>query len=188
MSSAQTLSRPQSLALAVHAAGLIAALAVTWLAFADIAAGRQTLRLARETLAQLNARAMAVGGPASGATDGLKDPFLGGDTVTVAGANLQERVVAAIRRAGGAVTSSQVDLSDPKATPQRIALSAASELEQSALQGLLYDLEAGAPYLYLDQISVQSARENFGAAAGTADATRLRISLSVSAYWRGGKP
>jgi general secretion pathway protein M len=42
-------------------------------------------------------------------------PFLTGKTITVAGAGLQERVEAAVKRAGGNVLSSQIDLQGPRA-------------------------------------------------------------------------
>jgi general secretion pathway protein M len=42
-------------------------------------------------------------------------PFLDGQTITIAGAALQQRVEAAVAKAGGALMSSQVELDGPDA-------------------------------------------------------------------------
>src|SRR4051794_5196243 len=108
MSAARSLTRAQRLALAFYGASLIGALLLAWLELADLGAGRDRVRQAGEVLARLARAEAGVSSSTSAAGSSVgKDPFLGGETLTVAGANLQERVVAAIRRAGGTVTSSQ---------------------------------------------------------------------------------
>ncbi|MBV8567276.1 MAG: type II secretion system protein M [Methylobacteriaceae bacterium] len=187
MTSRRTLTRGQMLALATYVVGLLGTLAVVWLASANVAARRANIQDQRDALARLDAR-IATLNIRGGAPAGVPvNPFLDGDTVTVAGANLQERVVAMIRNAGGTVTSSEVDLSDAKTAPQRVALTASCELEQDVLQQLLYDIEAGTPFLYLDQIVIQSDRPDARSAAGGAGPApgHLRVSLTVSGYWRG---
>jgi len=57
-------------------------------------------------------------------------------------------------------------------------------MEQPALQKLLYDLEAGMPFLFIDQLDVQvpqttALNENgFG---------RVKVVLGVSGQWQGNK-
>jgi len=47
---------------------------------------------------------------------------------------------------------------------------------------LLYDLEAGMPFLFVTQLMVQSSQENPVAEGG-----RLRVLLGVSGQWQGAK-
>jgi general secretion pathway protein M len=105
--------------------------------------------------------------------------FLEGATVTVAGASLLQRVAAAVTKAGGNVLSSQLDVQGgPNAKAGFVSMVANCELEQSALQSLLYDLEAGMPFLFVDQLDIQVA---------TAGEGKLRFLLGVSGQWQGAK-
>ena len=56
------------------------------------------------------------------------------------------------------------------------------EVSQSSLQPLLYDVEAGMPFLFIDQLVVQ-APSSFG----TSTEGKLRVLLTVSGQWKGGK-
>jgi general secretion pathway protein M len=105
--------------------------------------------------------------------------FLEGATVTVAGAALLQRVAAAVTKAGGNVLSSQLDVQGgPNAKAGFISMVANCELEQAALQSLLYDLEAGMPFLFVDQLDIQ---------VPTAGEGKLRFLLGVSGQWQGAK-
>ena len=113
----------------------------------------------------------------SGAPSG--SAFLEGATVTVAGAALLQRVAAAVTKAGGNVLSSQLDVQGgPNAKAGFVSMVANCELEQSALQSLLYDLEAGMPFLFVDQLDIQ---------VPTAGEGKLRFLLGVSGQWQGAK-
>ena len=105
--------------------------------------------------------------------------FLEGATVTVAGAALLQRVAGAVTKAGGNVLSSQLDVQGPNAKAGFVSMVANCELEQSALQSLLYDLEAGMPFLFIDQLDVQTAT--------TTGDGKLRFLLGVSGQWQGAK-
>jgi general secretion pathway protein M len=111
---------------------------------------------------------------------GTRMPFLDGRTVTIAGAGLQERLDVAVANAGGALVSSQVDLDGPEAKNGFVGLTASVEIGQPELQSLLYDLEAGMPYLFVDKLSIQSP-EQFG----EPQTGRMRMTLSVTGQWRG---
>jgi general secretion pathway protein M len=105
--------------------------------------------------------------------------FLEGATVTVAGAALLQRVAAAVTKAGGNVLSSQLDVQGgPNAKAGFVSMVANCELEQSALQSLLYDLEAGMPFLFVDQLDIQVPAAGEG---------KLRFLLGVSGQWQGAK-
>ena len=107
-------------------------------------------------------------------------PVLEGPTVTVAGAALLQRVSDAVTKVGGNVLSSQVDLQGAQAKNGFIGVTINSELDQPALQRLLYDLEAGMPFLFVDQLVAQAP-----VASATGGEGRMRIMLAVSGQWQG---
>ena len=77
--------------------------------------------------------------------------------------------------------STQLDLQASPSKAGFLSMIASCEIDQPQLQPLLYDLEAGMPFLFVDQLEVQTP--------AVADATngRLRILLEVSGQWRGVK-
>jgi general secretion pathway protein M len=110
-------------------------------------------------------------------------PFLEGATVTVAGAALLQRVTAAVTKLGGSVLSSQVDLQGTQSKAGFLTIIASCDIDQPGLQQLLYDVEAGMPFLFVDQLVVQ-APASLPASGGDG---KLRILLAVSGQWRGAK-
>jgi general secretion pathway protein M len=106
-------------------------------------------------------------------------PFIEGRTITIAGAALEQRIGAAVTNAGGVLTSSQLELDGPEAKNGFISLTATIEIGQPALQTLLYDIEAGTPYLFVDKLAIQSP-EDFG----EPESGRMRISFAVAGQWR----
>jgi general secretion pathway protein M len=61
-----------------------------------------------------------------------------------------------------------------------ISVIASCEVDQPGLQKLLYDLEAGTPFLFVDQLVVQSP-----VSAANSPAGKLRLLIRVSGRWRG---
>jgi general secretion pathway protein M len=164
---------------------IVAMLGVTTVvALADLYDRNTALAAATDMLDQIEGRKVAPGGAAifAGAPDG--SPFLEGQTVTVAGAALQQRITAAVGKLGGSVLSSQVDLAGTLSKEGFVSLVASCELEQPAIQQLLYDLEAGMPFLFVDQLVVQ-APEAGTSQEGTGG--RMRVLLAVSGQWKGAK-
>ena len=106
--------------------------------------------------------------------------FLEGATVTVAGAALLQRVAGAVTKLGGNVLSSQLDLQGTQSKAGFVSMVASCEIEQPALQPLIYDLEAGMPFLFIDQLAVQAPTTSSGEG-------KLRILLAVSGQWQGVK-
>ena len=114
-------------------------------------------------------------GDAEGAT-------LEGATVTIAGATLLQRVSGAVTKFGGNVLSTQLDLQGTQSRTGFLSMIASCEIDQPELQKLLYDLEAGMPFLFIDQLVVQPPLTMSGTGGG-----RLRLLLTVSGQWRGTK-
>jgi general secretion pathway protein M len=57
-------------------------------------------------------------------------------------------------------------------------------MEQAALQKVLYDLESGMPFLFIDQLDVQVPQTT---ATGEGNAGRIRVVLGLSGQWQGAK-
>ena len=79
--------------------------------------------------------------------------------------------------------SSQVDLQGSQAKQGYVSLSANCEVGQGALQQLLYDLESGMPFLFIDQLVVQMPQSAGGASVET-EAARMRVQIDVSGLWQ----
>ena len=178
--------------LARYPYAAVAAYVVLVVAFCndDLGGARRTLssnapplRIQLDILNQLEARQQtpdAANTPAGAVPAG--SPFLGGETITVAGAALLQRVASAITRFGGTVQSSQVDLQGPQSKDGFVTLVISCEMEQPNLQKLLYDLEAGMPFLFIDQLVVQGPQTS-----SVADGARMQILIAVSGQWKGTK-
>ena len=154
------------------------------LSIADVLAHRQALAQTSDLLDQLRGRKGAAKNAAANSAEHPGTPFLEGPTVTVAGANLLQRVAAAVGNQGGSVQSSQVDVSGAQTKDGFVGLVVSCELEQPALQKVLYDLEAGMPFLFVDQLDVQVPQTTALSEAGTG---RVRVILGVSGQWQAGK-
>jgi general secretion pathway protein M len=170
-------------AAAAYAGVMLLALFVIGGAVTDMLGKRADVGAARAMLEQFEGRkttasrgsAVDIQGPAG-------SPFLDGATVTVAGAALLQRVSAAVTRLGGNVLSSQVDLQGTQSKAGFVAVIANCEIGQPSLQKLLYDIEAGMPFLFVDQLVVQAP-----AGSSTGGDGRLRVMIAVSGQWQGAK-
>jgi general secretion pathway protein M len=159
----------------------------TWAALADVYERRAELAAASDILAQIEGRSNVAGGTADlGASIPAGSPFLEGQTVTVAGAAILQRTAVAVRRFGGNVLSSQVELESAQSKDGTVRVMLSCDLEQAELQKLLYDLEAGMPFLFVDNLVVQ-AGQGFTGTEGGREGGRLRVLLGVSGQWQGAK-
>ncbi len=107
-------------------------------------------------------------------------PFLEGQTETIASAALLQRVTSAIARIGGNVVSSEARPQDRQSTDGLVRMTATFEIEQKSLQPLLYDIEAGMPFLFVNKFVAQ-------APVSAGDGGRMRVVLEVSGLWPGTK-
>jgi general secretion pathway protein M len=155
-------------------------IAVTWTALAELQDRHSALLAATDILDRLEGRKTAGStGPAAG-TAPTGSPFLEGQTLTVAGAALQQRISGAVAKVHGTVLSSQVELQDTQSRDGFVSLIASCEVDQPGLQQLLYDLEAGMPFLFIDQLEVQAPQNGAGQEGGS-----MRLLIAVSGQWQG---
>jgi general secretion pathway protein M len=169
------------LAAAAYAALVLALLAMVASSIVDLLGQRAVLASSAALLEQLEGRkAPASGGQSADAPMPTGSAFLEGATVTIAGATLLQRVAGAVTKLGGNVLSSQLELQGTQSKAGFVSMVASCEIDQPALQPLIYDLEAGMPFLFIDQLSVQAPTNSSGEG-------KLRILLAVSGQWQGVK-
>lgn len=168
----------QAASVVAYVAVVGIAVAVAWSAVSAIGDERASVSAAKTMLAALEGRSAFArnddSSPLKGAPAG--SPFLEGQSLNVAGAALLQRIGAAVRRAGGNVLSSQVDLSNARAKDGWVGLVVSCDIEQASLQSLLYDIETGMPFLFIDQLVVQAPTTGV-------NSSRMRILLAVSGQW-----
>lgn len=133
---------------------------------------------AQDTLIRLQARAKdSKGSFQNSSVSGPPGPsFLEASSATVASATLLQLVGGIITRAGGTLISSEVEPRSTQMKSANVAAVANFELETVNLQSVLYTIESGLPFLFVDQLTVQAAPT----ASGTG---RIRILLGVSGLW-----
>jgi len=130
-----------------------------------------------EQLAALQAREKRL--PAPLGRDPIAAPSFEASTITQAGAALQQRVEAAIGAAKGRLVSSKADI-ESHASERRISLAAELTIAEPDLQSLLYDLETGRPYLFVDAFEARGSE-------GPAEGGVMHVSLSLSGQWSEAK-
>ena len=154
------------------------------LAVSNILDHQRALAQTSDLLDQLQGRRPRGAGTSPLAAEHPGTPFLEGPTVTVAGATLLQRVAVAVSSVGGTIQSSQVDILGTQAKDGFVGLLVSCEMEQPALQKLLYDLEVGMPFLFVDQLDVQVPQTTAANDSGTG---KIRVVLGVSGQWQGNK-
>lgn len=175
----KTLSESPPLAAFAYVGFVVALVFIAITSVADVLSRRAEVAAAETILLQLDGRrSPAMRAPSGDASIPSGSAFLEGDTVTIAGATLLQRVDSAVTKFGGNVLSSQVDLKGRQSKAGFISMIASCEIGQAELQKLLYDLEAGMPFLFVDQLVVEST---------TSDEGKLRVMLAVSGQWRSTK-
>lgn len=175
-------SSPPAVAASIYAGLLLVLVAAASLPLMGLLDQQTAVEALGDTLHRLEGRSPAAARLAT-ADDGtaVGSSFLEGATVTVAGAALLQRVVGAVTRHSGSVLSSQLDLQGPQAKDGFLSVVANCDFEQPDLQQVIYDLEAGMPFLFVDQLVVQAP------AATGASGGKLHVSIAVSGQWRDAK-
>jgi hypothetical protein len=179
------LNREQLIALA--AAALILVLCVT--------AVTLSLQVRSEAYAELSEKMDALALLESRAGGGAKTrrpvrnpvappaAFLTTTTQGLAGAELQAYLAQLAAAQNAEVVSSGVQPTGRDDPPETIRLQATLTATTGALQTLLYQLETGTPYVFVDSVAVQLPNAGMG---GTRQDPVLRVTLGIRALWRKG--
>jgi general secretion pathway protein M len=174
--------RYSSIPALCYVALLVTLLVIVFSTVTDVLQRHRAVLQSAEVLARFEHRAPSSSAGTKQATGDEPDgsPFLDGPTVTVASAALLQRVTGAIVRAGGNVVSSEVKPQDAHSADGLVRITATCELEQKGLQDLLYTIEAGMPFLFVDQLLAQ-------APLAEGEGGRIRVVLDVSGLWPGAQ-
>lgn len=134
-----------------------------------------------EMLGRLNERAQFLDSEAGKvqSTRPPGSPLVEGQSATLASASLLQRITSAIGRAGGTVVSTEVEPPGPQFSGQLKAV-VMCQLDQLALQQVLYDLEAGMPLLFVEHLTVSQLTPS-------KDDGQLRVTLGLSGIWTKGR-
>ena len=166
-------------AAALYAVVVVVLLGLIVSSIADLIARYDQLNGASAMLAQFEGRKGRPGHGNDAAGPG-GSALVEGKTITIAGAALAQRVTGAITKLGGNVLSTQVELQGSQSKAGFISVVTSCELDQPALQALLYDLEAGLPFLFVDQLVVGAP-----VTVATSGEGKLRVLLTVAGQWQG---
>lgn len=172
-----------AVAVLAYAAAVALLVQLAWGAVADLVARQAAVAAAADILDRLEGRRAAPLASA-GMPAGLRrgSPFLEGPTVTVAGAGLMQRVSEAVARFDGRILSSRVELQGTPLGAGFLGVTTNLEIGQADFQALLYEIEAGLPFLFVDQLVAQAP-----ATAAEAQDGRLRVLMTVYGQWQGAR-
>ncbi|WP_158818615.1 type II secretion system protein GspM [Methylocapsa sp. S129] len=170
------LTRRQASAALAYAAVVACLIVLALWPLSSLADRASAVSTQAEMLDRLDSRKKPADG--SGELGATGSPFLDGQSVTIAGATLQQRIGGAVMKAGGNVLSSQIELDGPESKEGFVRLTTNFEIAQPAVQQVLYDLEAGMPFLFVDVLSVQAPQ-----AVGETETERVRASMGVYGQW-----
>jgi heme exporter protein D len=168
----------RTLAMGLAACCVLLALAAAVIPLVLNAAYNESLLARRELVTTQERLARAAGGQAT--TSGI-EILLAGNTPGSIAADLQRRMMTLAVKTGASVRSLQIDLApvDQSLLPATadIALQASTDM----LQALIHAIEAGAPLLFVEDVTIQrSAAEPV--AGGPRRAAMLDVTLKVKGF------
>lgn len=138
------------------------------------------IRSAQLSQLEAHVRARNEGRPKSGAVAPAA-AFLSAPTQGLAGAQLQAYVQQLADAQRASVISSGIEPTRHEDRPDSIRLQATVDMNLQALQTILYQLESGTPYVFVDSLNVQLPGSR---AQRAVEDPLLRIAFGLRAVWR----
>jgi general secretion pathway protein M len=176
------LDRDQAVSVGVLAALLIVCLGALELSFHLRAQAAQELSERQELLARLETRIKSQrAGAARVTTVAPLAAFVNAPTQGIAGAQLQAYLMQVAADHHAAVVSSGLETARRDDPADSIRLKATLEIGLNALQAVLFRLESGTPYVFIDALAVQLPSTAAGQAS---DDPLLRVTVDLRATWR----
>jgi general secretion pathway protein M len=128
------------------------------------------------------------GGSEKREADAAKFAIISAPSETVAASTLQQYLLDRLEQAGGSVQRVKAETGrDAKSDGmRRVTAEIVFDASNDALQHLLFDLETGTPFVFVDTLSTKPASASETAKTGT-NPEVLRSSLIVSSYWSSQK-
>jgi general secretion pathway protein M len=157
---------------------VVAPCLTTLICLVDAVERRLAYHSALEVLGRLKARTQDLSSDSSQAMNSWPagSPFFEGQTATIASAALLQKITSIVTQVGGTIDSTEVESQGTPSKDGYLKVLATCELEQSALQPLLYQVETGMPFLFVDQLVIQSPTV-------PSERQRLRVLIGVSGLW-----
>jgi general secretion pathway protein M len=142
----------------------------------------QELAERRDIVLRLGARSLSAT-EADGRTKAPSAAFLDAPTAGMATAQLQVYLSQVTSRQNAILISFGVEPARRDDSPDSIRVQATLDVSQKALHELLYQLESGTPYVFVDSLTAQPASTS---GPGTAGDPILRLMLNLRALWQRG--
>jgi hypothetical protein len=175
--------REQMIAVAALALFVGACVTSVTLSLQSRSGALQELADSQDALSRLESRARSgstTGGPSMAAP---VEAFFDAPTPGLAGADLQA-YVERLADQHAALVSFAVQPASRDDSPDTVRIEASLDTSLGALQVLLYQLESGTPYVFVESMTVRSA----AAAARSGAQDVLRVTLALRALWHRRAP
>jgi general secretion pathway protein M len=176
-------NREQIISVAAFAALVLICIATIGVLFETRAVALRELTERRDGLERLEARVRQnAGRPIAAAPPAA---FIEAPTQGLASAALQAYLAQLAETQHAGLVLSGEEAAKREDAPDTIRLQATLDMNMTALRALLYRLESGTPYVFVDALTVQPASVVAGRAV---EDPLLRATLSYRALWRKGAP
>jgi hypothetical protein len=160
---------------------VIPALWVVW-SFGTASAVAESNRVQAEALETLKARLAALDAGSRNGEAGAASVFLAGETEALAGAALQRLAANTIETAGGRLEESEVSRPEgAEGEPGSVTLRVSFDADIVGLQRVIFELETGAPILFVQGLTVES--KDVGAGGEGNENPLLSVVLVLRGYW-----
>jgi len=137
-------------------------------------------------LATLQRRLKLLHNSEAGSGAAAFEPFLEGPTLSLAANTLQQRLTSLIDTQEATLLSIGIDPPNPGEESKLVRVQATAEMDITALQAVLYQLESEIPFVFVDSLVVERVGPQQSAGSDSDEAEdKLRVELRVSGYWRG---
>jgi general secretion pathway protein M len=178
-----SLNRERIISVAAFATLVLICIATIGVLFETRAVALRELTERRGGLERLEARVRQnAGRPIAAAPPAA---FIEAPTQGLASAALQAHLAQLAETQHAGLVLSGEEPAKREDAPDTIRLQATLDMNMKALRALLYRLESGTPYVFVDALTVQPASVAAGRAA---EDPLLRATLSYRALWRKGTP
>jgi general secretion pathway protein M len=137
----------------------------------------------RELLSRLETRMRAEGTRSRVAAP--PSAFLDASTPAIASAKLQTYLTQLVDLQHGGIVSSGGEATKRDEATDTIRLQATIDMNMQALRAILFQLETGTPYVFVDALAIQPASVSAGRSA---EDPLLRATMSLRAFWRQATP
>jgi general secretion pathway protein M len=176
-------NREQIMSVAALAALLLICMTTIGVLFEARAVALRELTERRDGLERLEARVRQNAGRPTAAAPPAA--FIEAPTQGLASAALQAHLAQLAEAQHAGLVLSGEETAKREDAPDTIRLEATLDMNMKALRALLYQLESGTPYVFVDALAVQPASVAAGRAA---EDPLLRVTLSLRAFSRRATP